>query len=462
LLLVVLLVAAVSRLWVAIATSVVAMLAFNFFFLPPVGTFTIADPQNWIALFAFLVVSVVASQLSATARARAKDALARRDELARLFDFTRDILLSSDTRDARGALARLVARRFGFEYVAICLPTASDWQVAEGGARDVRLDRNELSRVFAIESQSLQYDTHTGSYRAHAVVADGRTVTLVPLRFGTRTVGLLALAGALPGPGALDALSGIVAIAVERAHFLDELKAGELARQSEELKSALLASIAHDLRTPLTTIRVAAGNLQASWLAESERREQGDLVVAEVDRLNRLFENILEMARIDAGAVATAERWVALSEIVEAALAQVGSAVGTHAVDVQIPADAMVRVDPRLTASALAHLIENAAKHAAASSAITIAADASASGLSMSVRDRGPGIAPSELPHLFERFYRGADATHRVSGTGMGLSIARGLLAAEHGRIWAENCVDGGARFTIAVPAEHRPIEAHA
>ena len=293
-----------------------------------------------------------------------------------------------------------------------------------------------------------------------AVTVNGRAVTTVPLRLGTKAIGLLAMSGAVPGPGALDALGGVAAIAIERAHFLEELKTADLARQREELKSALLASIAHDLRTPLTAIRVAASNLQASWLTDADRREQGDLVLAEVERLTRLFDNILEMARIEAGAIAAAQRWVHPSEIIEAARDQAEQALQPHPVVVAIAADVLVRLDPRLTAAALAQLLENAAQYAPAKSPIDVGATFSAGGLEISVRDRGPGIADADLAHLFERFYRGAASKGRVAGTGMGLSIARGLLAAEQGRVWAENCPDGGARFTIAVPAQMKPDSA--
>jgi two-component system sensor histidine kinase KdpD len=455
-LLVVLIVAATSRLWTAVATSVVAMLSFNFFFLPPVRTLTIADPQNWVALFAFLAVSLVASNLSSVARARARDALARGDELSRLFDLSRDVLLMTEGRDALSLLARFVARRFGLDSVAVCLPHDGDWEISEGGGQEMALDRAELSRVFAAGSSSRDPEGHPGGDGAKMMIADGRPAIAVPLRLGTRAVGLLVLAGRSPEAGALDALGGVVAIAIERAHFLEELKAAELARQGEELKSALLASIAHDLRTPLTAIRVAASNLQASWLTDADRREQSELVLTEVGRLSRLFENILEMARIDAGTIAATQQWVHPSEIVEAARDQVGQALQRHRLDVDIRADLLVRLDPRLTASALAHLLENAVHYAPVGGTITITADVSENGLEISVRDRGPGIAPADLPHLFERFYRGGDAKRRASGTGMGLSIARGLLAAEQGRVWGENTPEGGARFTIAVPADTR------
>lgn len=303
-LLVVLVVAAASRLLIAVVTSVVAMLALNFFFLPPVGTFTIADPQNWVALFAF---------------------------------FT---------------------------------------------------------------------------------------------------------------------LAGVMTIALQRAHLLEARRAGELARQSERLKTALLASLAHDLRTPLTAIRVAASNLKAPEFSPDERLEQSDLILAEVERLTRLFHNLLEMARIDAGAVAEEARWVHPSEIIAAARDQVEHTLGAHPVEIAIDPDLPVRLDPRLTAAALAHLLENAAQYSPSGAAVRVEARTDDGELVIRVRDRGPGIAADDLPHLFERFYRGSASRTRKAGTGMGLWIVRGLLAVARGRVWADNCSDGGAQFTIAVPAQ--------
>jgi K+-sensing histidine kinase KdpD len=320
-LLLVLLVAAISKLWVAATASVLAMLAFNFFFLPPVGTFYLAEPENWVALFVFLAVSLVASNLSTAARARAQ-------------------------------------------------------------------------------------------------------------------------------------------AAVDRAQLVEARKAADLARQGEELKSALLASIAHNLRTPLTAIRVAASNLQASWLTDSDRREQSDLILTEVERLQRLFQNILEMARIDAGQIAADLQWVYPSQIVEAARDQVEPALGHHDLDMQVESDVLVHVDPRLTASALARLLENAAQYSPPGSAIRLGMQVTSDGLMIDVRDAGAGIAADDLPRLFDRFYRGGESRRRIAGTGMGLSIAKGLLSAEHGRIWVENSPEGGARFTIFIPAAQKRSEA--
>jgi two-component system sensor histidine kinase KdpD len=315
-LLVVLLTAATSRLRVAVLTSVAAMLCFNFFFLPPLRTLTIADPQNWVALFAFLAVSLVASNLSAKARDRA-------------------------------------------------------------------------------------------------------------------------------------------ALAIERLELLEERKNAEVARKSEEMKSALLASLAHDLRTPLTAIRLAATNLQASWLSEDERREQSDVVLTEVARLTRLFQNILDMARIDAGAVESTTRWVHPLEVIEAARAQVEHSLRRHPLQIQGGGDdVLVRLDPRLTAAALGHLLENAAQYSPEASPIDVTAVSTGTELLIHVRDRGPGIPKEDLPRLFDRFYRGSTGGRRITGTGMGLSIARGLLAVQGGRVLAGNAAEGGAIFTIAVPVE--------
>ena len=315
-LLVVLVTAATSRLRVAVITSIAAMLCFNFFFLPPLGTLTISDPQNWIALAVFLAVSLVASNLSAAAR-----------------------------------------------------------------------DRE--------------------------------------------------------------------ALALERLQLLEERKSAEVARKSEEMKSALLASLAHDLRTPLTAIRVAATNLQASWLTDEDRREQSEVVLTEVAHLTRLFQNILDMARIDAGAVELTKQWVHPLEVIEAARDQVKHALREHPIEVQGGGDdVLVRLDPRLTAAALSQLLENAAQYSPEKSRIDVTALNTGAELLIHVRDRGPGIAKDELPRLFDRFYRGTTGGRRTGGTGMGLSIARGLLAVQGGRLLAGNAAEGGAIFTVAVPIE--------
>jgi two-component system, OmpR family, sensor histidine kinase KdpD len=458
-LLVVLFVAAAARLWVGVGTSIMAMIAFNFFFLPPVGTFRIADPQNWVSLFAFLAVSLVASRLSAVARDQQREALNRRDELARLFDLSRDVLLTTDSEDAISVLARHIALRFQLGYVAICLPDGEDFRRYESGASGrYVITTDDLRRTLSQANQTIEFDARWRTYAGHEVVGSrGHTVRLVPLRLGSRAIGLLATAGRTIEPGTLDTLASVVAIAIERAHFLEERKQAELAQRGAELKSALLSSLAHDLRTPLTAIRVAASNLHASWLTELQRVEQSDIVLAEVERLTRLFQNILEMTRIDAGAIAPERQWVHPLEIIEAAQGHVEYTLRDHRLEVRNGSNGtVVNLDPRLTSAALAHLLENAAQYSPPGSAITVDHRLTGEGLLIAVEDNGDGIAGAELTRVFERFYRGGQSRRNISGTGMGLSITRGLLAAENGRVWAENRPEGGSRFSILIPAEVR------
>jgi two-component system, OmpR family, sensor histidine kinase KdpD len=462
-LLVVLIVATVSKRWVAVATSLMAFLCFNFFFLPPVGTLTIADPQNWVALFTLLAVSIVASHLSSQVRRRAQEATARRDELARLFDLTRDILLTTDTADAVALVARYIARRFGLAGVTICLPDPRGWKLHHSGERLFEIGTGRLDAALAAARARLEFDAHERAYCGHTriEVPGGTSVWLVPLRLGTHPIGLLALQGEDVEPGTRDAIAGVTAIAIERTHLLEERSEAEVVRRGAELKSALLASLSHDLKTPLTAVAVAANNLDASWLTSEQRREQTAIVRAELGRLNRLFQDIVDMARIETNAVSAEPEWVQPAEIVEAAARQAEQALFLHKLDVDAGTDrALVRLDPRLTSAALAHLLENAGQYSPPGSAITVTTTLSSDELQIAVRDHGVGITPQDLDHLFERFYRGLDARQQRFGTGMGLAITRGLLAAEGGRVWAENHPAGGAIFTIAVPSERRSAAA--
>jgi two-component system sensor histidine kinase KdpD len=451
-LLVVLTVAAMSTWRVSVATSIAAVLSFNYFFLPPVGTWTIADPQNWIALVAFLTVGLIGSRLSALARARTHEALARRDEMTRMFDLSRDVLMMTDSREALSHLARSIARRFHLEYISIALPNGAEWTVSDGGqSRD--LDRRELASAMAAAETRMEFDAYERTYAGHreVVTAEG-PVRLVPLRVGGKPVGLLAAAGRTIEPGVLDALAGVVAIGVERARFLEERKAAELTRQREDLKTTILASVGHDLRTPLTAIKVAATNLQNNALQADDRADQVGLILTEAERLSRLFENLLEMARIDAHAVTAVIRRAFPSEVVATARELVGRTLAGHQLNVDIDVDEPVAVDPQLLAAALSHLLENAAQYSPSGSAIDVSWRTAANAITIEVRDRGPGIAKGDVPYLFDRFFRGVQGQTRRAGTGMGLWIVRGLLTAHGARVWAENAVDGGAKFTIEVP----------
>jgi two-component system sensor histidine kinase KdpD len=458
-LLVVLIVATVSTRAVAIATSLMAFLSFNYFFLPPVGTWTITDPENWVALFTLLAVSVVASHLSTQARHRAMEATARRDELARLFDLTRDILLTTDTTDAVALVARSVAHRFGLEAATICLPGPGGWQLHHSGARTFEIDGARLDSALAAARARLEFDGHERLYAGHTRIEsrDGTIAWLVPLRVAARPIGLLALEGVEMESGTRDAISGVTAIAIERTHLLEERKEAEVVRRSAELKSAMLSSLGHDLKTPLTAVTVAANNLNASWLTAEQRHEQAEIVRAELRRLTRLFQDIVDMARIETKAVTAEPEWVHPAEIVEAAARQADYALAGHTLEIDSGSErTLVRLDPRLTSAALAHLLENAGQYSPSGSAITVSVAVTDNELRIAVRDRGVGIAPEDLEHIFERLYRGIGARHQRFGTGMGLAITRGLLAAEGGRVWAGNHPAGGAVFTMVIPVENQ------
>ena len=291
--------------------------------------------------------------------------------------------------------------------------------------------------------------------------ASGPNHDVIDCSAATRHEGDRAAGGASSSTldiGTLDALAGVVAIAIERAQFLAERDAAELVRQKADLAATLLASLSHDLRTPLTAIRVAVENLRDELPAQ-ERREQAERAIAELDRLTRLFQDILDMARIDAAAIRVDRamghggRYRRRRDRPRQARARRASAAGRRR-----RRRLEVEIDPRLASGALSHLLENAAQYSprrAARSSWTHAS--SDDGLHISVTDQGPGLDPGELDHLFERFYRGQSARQTTFGTGMGLSITRGLLAAAGGRVWAENVPGAGAKFSIVVPGRSAP-----
>jgi two-component system, OmpR family, sensor histidine kinase KdpD len=454
LLLVVLGTATLGRLWIATVVAVVATAAYNFFFFPPVGTFAIADPQNWVAVIAFLIAAVIASHLSAAAQERTREAVARRNEVTRLFDLTRDVLLTTEAAGAIDALARHVARRFELSRIAICLPADQDWRIHQGGSEDAEVDPEALNNALARARGALEFDARHRTYGGHMRVPGGTGGVLIPLRHGTRAVGLLAAEAPELDLGTLDAVAGVVAIAIERTQLLDERETAELVRQRADLAATLLASLSHDLKTPLTAIRVAVENLRGD-LSPDDRRAQAGAAITELERLNRLFQDILDMARIDAAAVHVERQWVTPSDVVDAAVAQVRHTLDGHRLRIEADAEMMVEIDPRVASVALSHLLENAAHYSPADRAIAVEARAE-DGLRVIVTDEGPGLDPNELEHLFERFFRGRKARQLAPGTGMGLAITRGLLSAVGGRVWAENAPGAGARFTIVLPGRTR------
>ena len=276
---------------------------------------------------------------------------------------------------------------------------------------------------------------------------------------------------AIADPAHWVALTTLLAVSLVASHLsaVARRRAAEAAERREEadevrriaeLKSALLAALSHDLKTPLTALTVAANNLDADWLDAAGRREQASIVLGESRRLQRLFDDIVDMARIDTHAIDAEPEWVQPAEIVEAAARQAGEAIASHELKVATTSEpVLVRVDPRLMSSALSHLIENAGHYAPAGSPIDVTTETLENELRIAVRDRGPGIPPQDLERVFERGHRGTAAARQRYGTGMGLAITRGLLTAMGGRVWAANHPEGGAVFSISVPSAMR--EAH-
>jgi len=272
--------------------------------------------------------------------------------------------------------------------------------------------------------------------------------------FFLEPVGTLRIAD----PQNLAELFTLLAVSLLASHLSSQVREAQVLRRAAELKSALLESLSHALKTPLTAVTVAANNLNAESLTAEERQEQAGIVRAELDRLNRLFQDIVDMARIETRAVAAEREWVQPAEIVEAAARQVEPEWDGHHLEIDAGADrSLVHVDPRLTSAALAHVLENAGQYSPAGSTIDVNVIVDTGELRIAVRDRGIGIKAHEQQRVFERSYRGAEAYLQRFGTGMGLTIAQGLVAAEGGRIWAANHPLGGAIVTIAIPTETRP-----
>jgi two-component system sensor histidine kinase KdpD len=269
----------------------------------------------------------------------------------------------------------------------------------------------------------------------------------------------MVLAGPSLERGTIEAIAGLVAIALERARFLREVSRTEALRQSDELKSALLASVSHGLRTPLTSIRAAVDSLlqhDLNW--DKEALKEFHLIISEeVHRLSTLVGNLLEMARIEAGELQISKEWGSVSEIFANVIERCAPSFRGHEVIAAASEDLpLVKVDSRLVAEALSNVVENAAKYSPPGSRIVLSANVEAGELVISVADEGPGIATEDMGRIFDKFYRGASTANRPSaGTGMGLAITRGIVEAHGGNVRAESA-GGGAKFTISIPVESK------
>jgi two-component system sensor histidine kinase KdpD len=385
----------------SIAVSVESMLAFNFFFLPPLHTLTLADSRNWFALAVFLVTAVVVSELAAGLRRRAT-------ESALLAEIAQSLL-------AHGSL-------------------------------DEQLDG--LSTEVA---QALQAD------RARIELGPGSGDGAYPLVAGARRVGSIELEGQHAGTAAarrrlLPALGSLVGVAVDRERLAREAVEAEALRRSDALKTAVLRAVSHDLRTPLMAILTAASALSRRDLdlESSDRTELLGTILVEAERLDRLVGNLLDLSRLQAGAVHPEPAPWAIDDLVSQALGEVGERAAR--VEVTLPDEpAIARVDAPQVERALVNLIENALKYSPADEPVRVLVAVHGSYGVVRVIDHGPGIAGDEADRIFEPFHRGRSAGS-VRGAGLGLAIARGFVEASGGRVWVESRDGQGATFTLELP----------
>jgi len=412
--------------------SVIATLAFNYFFLPPIGTFTVADPQNWIALFAFLVTAVTASQLSERARRGARTAVERRQELERLYAFSQLLLSSDNPAELLNLIPRYIVDSFGIRSAAISLSSRGD--VYRSGPT-----------IDGLESSDLQLICLRGEPRFDAA----HDLAFMPLRMGMRVVGCLGVAGSLLSRQTLEAIGSLVAISIERAGAVEKLSRAEAARESEQLRSVLLDSVTHEFRTPLTAIKASVTSLLGSPShSPEERRELLTIINEESDRLNRLIGEAAEMAQLDANKVEFRFESAPIGPVVEEALGEVKQLLAQHPVEVRIPAALPnARMDSAHIKEVLVHLIENAAKYSPAGAPIRITAETKDQTLTINIADRGPGIDDFEQSLVFEKFYRGRNQRVQVHGTGMGLAICKAIVEAHGGHLGVTSQLGHGSVF---------------
>jgi two-component system sensor histidine kinase KdpD len=409
----VLLVAGYWGLWLGLLTSAASALAFNFFHIPPTGRFTIARSENLLGLAVYLIAAIVVSAFAHAARTREEEAEKRQREA--------DLALEL-------ALIVLGGARDSLERAADRIGAALD-------IRGVRLDPGWV--------------TPAAGERGLPLLAGGERVgtILFPRETGEAAADQLERRLA-------PAIGVLIDAATRRARLEDELVENEALRRSEALKTALLRAVSHDLRSPLTAIAAAAGGIDSQTLSPAERREIKDVISGEADRLTSLVANLLDLSRLESGSLETRSEPSPVDEVIEAVTDS--PALRDAPLDVQLDSGLpLVEADPAQLERALSNLIENGVRHSAGEP-LAIRAHAQGSRLVIRITDHGPGIAAEDLARIFEPFYRGKDAPG--GGSGLGLSIAKGLIEANGGRLWARSLPGQGATFGIDLPIS-KPAE---
>jgi two-component system, OmpR family, sensor histidine kinase KdpD len=447
--------AVVYGLWPSLIACLASALAYNFFFLPPLYTFTIADRENVVALFFFVVVAVIASNLASRVREQALAARERAATTESLYLFSRKLAAVFTLDDLLWAAAFQFAQMLNAR-VVILLPEGESVAVRAGYPPEDMLDEADIAAAKWV----WQHGSPAGR---GADTLPGAKRLFLPVRTGRGMIGVVGLDSDKPGPllspdqrRLFDALADQVALAIERVDLAREIEQTRIAAETERLRSALLTSISHDLRTPLASILGSATSLKSysQSMSPQDRDELVGTIQEEAERLNRFIANLLDMTRLESGSIQPHSELVDLSDIVGSALRRAGSVLGQHQVTAALPPDLpMVKLDPVLFEQALFNLLDNAAKYAAPSTTVSLRAESAGDAVHLDVLDEGNGIPKDDLERIFDKFYRVQAVDRKRAGTGLGLAIARGFVEAMGGTIQAANRTDrSGAIFSIVLP----------
>ncbi|HEV7438840.1 MAG TPA: sensor histidine kinase KdpD [Methylobacterium sp.] len=443
----------------SLAAVVAASLAYNFFFLPPVYTFTIADPTNVAAFLLFTLVAVLVSNLASRSRKTAVISQAHARATERLYGFSRKLAGCGTLDDVLWATSAQVAAMLKVR-VVLLLPDATRVAVRAGYPPEDHLDEADL----AAAQWAFQNDRPTGR---GADTLPGARRLFLPMRTGRGTIGVIGLDADGTGPiltpesrRLLDALADQGALAIERVRLVEDLDRAERAAETDRLRQALLTSISHDLRTPLASVLGAASTLRDldAALPVEAKADLLATIIEESERLNRFIANLLDMTRLEAGAVAPNLVLQDVGETIDTALRRTEKVLAEHRVEIDVPADLpALRLDPVLFEQVLVNLLDNAAKYAPEGSTVRVSARQDGAQLHLQVLDEGEGLPDADVERVFDKFYRVRKGDRVRAGTGLGLAISRGFIEAMGGRITAANRRDrNGAVFTLTLPIPAR------
>jgi two-component system sensor histidine kinase KdpD len=443
----------------AVATSILAVAAFDFFFVPPALTLAVSDIQYIITFAIMLAVALVISSLTASVRLQANVAGHRERRTALLYAMTRELAATRGEEPMARAAVRHVSEVFDSQVVILLPDAQGKLHYPKGEALPGSLRGADVAVAQWVqdhgEPAGLGSDTLPGAEALY-----------LPLKSAQSVLGVLAVLPANPRRvllpeqfHLLETFAGQIAIALERAHLAEQASRAQVEAQTEGLRNALLASISHDLRTPLAVIAGASSSLaeRGERLPPAERKALAVSIYEQAHQMGELIANVLEMTRLEAGAIALNRDWHAISEITGSVLRRLDERLATHPVQVDLPVDLpLVRVDAALIEQVLANLLENAVKHTPADTRIVLRVDREAEALTLSVEDNGPGLPQGDPQQLFAKFHRGVPESS-VGGVGLGLAICRAIVQLHGGRIWAERRPQGGSAFRFTLPLEEAP-----